>query len=39
MPEGVREGILKGMYRSGSRSRRPEARAQLFGTGAILLEL
>ncbi len=39
MPEGVREGILKGMYRY-----RPAAnpnaklRAQLFGSGAILNE-
>lgn len=40
MPSGVREGILKGMYRlkSSSRSGAP-LRAQLFGSGAILNEV
>ena len=40
MPEGVREGILKGMYRFRAASK-PDAklRAQLFGSGAILPEV
>jgi pyruvate dehydrogenase E1 component len=40
MPPGVREGILKGMYRLKSSSN-PEAklRAQLFGSGPILNEV
>jgi pyruvate dehydrogenase E1 component len=40
MPEGVRDGILKGLYRYRSTSApdRP-ARAQLFGSGAILPEV
>jgi pyruvate dehydrogenase E1 component len=40
MPDGVREGILKGMYlfRS-SQAKKPRARAQLLGSGAILNEV
>src|SRR6188472_2623907 len=40
MPEGLREGILKGMYRL-QRAADPNAklRAQLFGSGAILNEV
>src|SRR6187399_750476 len=40
MPEGSREGILKGMYRFRATSK-PDApaRAQLFGSGAILPEV
>ena len=40
MPEGSRNGILKGMYRFRATSK-PEARlrAQLFGSGAILPEV
>jgi pyruvate dehydrogenase E1 component len=40
MPEGSREGILKGMYRLKPASK-PDAklRAQLFGSGAILNEV
>jgi pyruvate dehydrogenase E1 component len=42
MPSGknVREGILKGMYRLRvSEKKKAKARAQLFGSGAILLEV
>src|SRR4029077_44917 len=40
MPEGAREGILKGMYKFRATSK-PDApsRAQLFGSGAILPEV
>jgi pyruvate dehydrogenase E1 component len=40
MPEGVRDGILKGIYRFRAASK-PDAklRAQLFGSGAILPEV
>jgi pyruvate dehydrogenase E1 component len=40
MPEGSREGILRGLYRFRATSK-PEAplRAQLFGSGAILPEV
>jgi pyruvate dehydrogenase E1 component len=40
MPEGVREGILKGMYRL-QRAAHPKAgaKAQLLGSGAILNEV
>jgi pyruvate dehydrogenase E1 component len=40
MPEGSRDGILKGMYRFRATSK-PKAtlRAQLFGSGAILTEV
>jgi pyruvate dehydrogenase E1 component len=37
MPEGVEEGILKGLYRfQASTMKKPKARAQLLGSGAIL---
>src|SRR5499427_7674428 len=39
MPEGVREGILKGMYRyRASSNKKSKLKAQLFGSGAILNE-
>jgi pyruvate dehydrogenase E1 component len=39
MPEGAREGILKGMYRFRAASNpKSKLRAQLFGSGAILRE-
>ncbi|MEX2660895.1 MAG: pyruvate dehydrogenase (acetyl-transferring), homodimeric type [Vicinamibacterales bacterium] len=39
MPEGVREGILKGMYRfSTAANGKAKARAQLLGSGTILNE-
>ena len=40
MPEGAHEGILKGLYRFRATSTpKAKARAQLFGSGAILLEV
>jgi pyruvate dehydrogenase E1 component len=40
MPEGVRDGILKGMYRFRATSKgQAKLRAQLFGSGAILPEV
>jgi pyruvate dehydrogenase E1 component len=40
MPEGVRDGILKGLYRFRATSTPDRAaRAQLFGSGAILPEV
>src|SRR5262245_16167946 len=40
MPEGAREGILKGMYRfRATNLPKARARAQLFGSGAILPEV
>ncbi|MGZ4815967.1 MAG: pyruvate dehydrogenase (acetyl-transferring), homodimeric type, partial [Terriglobales bacterium] len=40
MPEGAREGIVKGMYRfSQSQMKQAKAKAQLFGSGAILPEV
>jgi pyruvate dehydrogenase E1 component len=40
MPEGCREGILKGMYRfRASEKKSTKLRAQLFGSGAILREV
>ena len=40
MPEGCRDGILKGMYRlSKADAAGGKARAQLFGSGAILPEV
>ena len=45
MPEGAREGILKGMYllrpadTTALHSTRPRLRAQLLGSGTILLEV
>jgi pyruvate dehydrogenase E1 component len=39
MPEGAREGILRGMYRvKASENKKSKLRAQLFGSGAILRE-
>jgi len=39
MPDGVREGILKGMYKyRESELKKSKLRAQLFGSGAILRE-
>jgi pyruvate dehydrogenase E1 component len=39
MPDGVRDGILKGMYRFRSATdKNSKLRAQLFGSGAILNE-
>ena len=40
MPEGVRDGILKGLYRlRSSPLENSRLRAQLFGSGAILVEV
>jgi pyruvate dehydrogenase E1 component len=39
MPEGVREGILKGMYRFSAAPNGKKAQAQLLGSGAILNEV
>jgi pyruvate dehydrogenase E1 component len=41
MPEGAREGILRGMYllRDGGDGTAQEPRVQLFGSGAILREV
>src|SRR4029434_8835742 len=40
MPEGSREGILKGLYKlRPSQKAKPKARAQLLGSGAILNEV
>jgi pyruvate dehydrogenase E1 component len=40
MPDGVREGIVRGMYRfSQSEMKDAKARAQLLGSGAILPEV
>src|SRR6184192_2775887 len=39
MPEGSREGILKGLYRFRAAKQDTAARAQLFGSGAILPEV
>ncbi len=38
MPEGCREGIIKGLYRLGQRGQGPE-RLRLIGSGAILNEV
>ena len=39
MPEGSRDGILKGIYRfKGSENKKPKVKVQLFGSGPILLE-
>ncbi len=38
MPEGSREGILKGMYKLRPASKKAKLRAQLLGSGAILNE-
>src|SRR4029453_10655746 len=40
MPEGSREGILKGLYKlRPSQKAKPKARAQLLGSGTILNEV
>jgi pyruvate dehydrogenase E1 component len=39
MPDGVREGILKGIYRVKTADTKGAHRAQLLGSGAILLEV
>jgi pyruvate dehydrogenase E1 component len=39
MPEGSREGILKGIYRLRAAERKAKHRAQLLGSGAILNEV
>jgi pyruvate dehydrogenase E1 component len=40
MPQGAREGILKGMYRlSGAANGKSKLKAQLLGSGAILNEV
>jgi pyruvate dehydrogenase E1 component len=41
MPEGAREGVLKGMYqlRPSARKKKAKGRAQLLGSGAILHEV
>jgi pyruvate dehydrogenase E1 component len=36
MPEGVREGVLKGLYRFRKGPKGPKLSAQLFGSGPIL---
>ena len=39
MPEGVKDGILKGMYKfKAATNKKAKLRAQLFGSGAILNE-
>lgn len=39
MPEGVEEGILKGIYRfKASENKKAKAKIQLFGSGPILIE-
>ena len=39
MPEGARDGILRGMYKyRASENKKAKLRAQLFGSGAILRE-
>jgi len=40
MPEGIADGIKKGMYRfSADRAKKGEAKVQLFGSGTILREV
>ncbi len=39
MPEGVREGILKGLYRYQKNDLAADARVHLFGSGSILREV
>jgi pyruvate dehydrogenase E1 component len=39
MPEGSRQGILKGMYKVKAAEKPSKLRAQLFGSGAILPEV
>jgi pyruvate dehydrogenase E1 component len=39
MPEGVEEGIIKGLYRYREASKRLDHHVQLFGSGCILLQV
>jgi pyruvate dehydrogenase E1 component len=39
MPDGAKEGILKGLYRFNTAANKGKHRAQLLGSGAILLEV
>ena len=39
MPEGVEDGILKGLYRFRSGEKNKKHKAQLFGSGAILMQV
>ncbi len=39
MPEGVEEGILKGLYRFQKSSKKTKKKAHLFGSGAIMQEV
>jgi pyruvate dehydrogenase E1 component len=39
MPEGVKEGILNGLYRYRAAEKKSEKRVQLFGSGSILNEV
>jgi pyruvate dehydrogenase E1 component len=39
MPAGVREGILRGMYRYRAAASKSKLQSQLFGSGAILREV
>ncbi len=36
MPQGVKEGVLKGMYRFSKSTKKSEMRAHLMGSGAIM---
>ncbi|MBF0570499.1 MAG: pyruvate dehydrogenase (acetyl-transferring), homodimeric type [Candidatus Omnitrophica bacterium] len=36
MPEGIKEGIIKGMYRFAQSSKPSDLKAHLFGSGAIM---
>ncbi len=38
MPEGAREGILRGLYKFRAAEKKSKLRAQLFGSGTILRE-
>lgn len=39
MPEGAREGILKGIYRFKAAEQRKKKHVQLFGSGSIMLQV
>lgn len=39
MPEGVEQGIVRGMYRYNSTGRKKQQRVQLLGSGAIMREV
>jgi pyruvate dehydrogenase E1 component len=36
MPQGVKEGVLRGMYRFSQSAKKSDLRAHLFGSGAIM---